>query len=131
MKTLLCLFSAIVFAGCATHSPDGAAQAKVSYPEFASAMLADGFGKADMDGDGSISWEEWQQLDASPDARRHFDALDTNHDGKITINEWKAGLKKSGVSMSLFKQLDTDHDGYLSSSELNHRPVSSLFRLKF
>ena len=131
MKTFLCLLSAIVLAGCATVSSDRATQAKVSYPEFTRTMLADGFGKADMNGDGSISWEEWQQFDPSPDARKHFDALDADHNGKITSNEWKSGLEKSGVSMSLFKQLDTNHDGYLSSSELNHRPVSSLFRLKF
>ena len=131
MKTFLCLLSAIVFAGCATHSSDGAPQAKVAYPEFSHTMLTDGFGKTDTNGDGSITWDEWQQLDASPDARMHFDALDADHNGKITINEWKTGLKKGGVSMSLFKQLDTNQDGYLSPSELNHRPVGSLFRLKF
>lgn len=40
----------------------------------------------DLDGDGFITREEWMGTDAV------FDALDVNHDGKITPQEMEAGL---------------------------------------
>jgi Ca2+-binding EF-hand superfamily protein len=131
MNKLLCLLATLALAGCTTTAPDRDNQAKVSYDEFVRTMRAEGFGKADKNGDGIINWDEWQQLDNSPNARRHFDSLDANSNGKVTADEWKAGLEKTGVSMSLFKQLDTDQSGYLGPSELKRRPVSGLFQLNF
>ena len=40
----------------------------------------------DLDGDGFITREEWAGTDAV------FDALDVNHDGKISPEEMAAGL---------------------------------------
>jgi Ca2+-binding EF-hand superfamily protein len=131
MNKLLYLFAAVTLAGCATNTPDRDNQAKVSYTEFVRAMRTEGFAKADKNGDGKITWEEWQSFDASADARRHFDSLDADNDGKVTADEWKAGLEKTGVSMSLFKQMDTDQDNNLGPSELKRRPVSGLFQLQF
>ncbi len=131
MNKLLCLLAAVMLAGCATNTPDRDNKAKVSYAEFVRTMRAEGFAKTDKNHDGFITWDEWQQLDTSPDARRHFDSLDTDNDGKISADEWKAGLEKTGVSMSLFKQLDTDQSGYLGPTELKQRPVSGLFQLNF
>ncbi len=131
MNKLLCLLAAVGLAGCATNAPDRDNQARVSYTQFVNAMRTEGFAKADKNANGSITWEEWAQFDSTPDARRHFDSLDTNSDGKITPDEWKAGLEKTGVSMSLFKQIDADQDSYLGPSELKRRPVSGLFQLQF
>ncbi|PSF36251.1 transaldolase [Aphanothece hegewaldii CCALA 016] len=47
---------------------------------------ADIFKSYDLDGDGLITREEWLGTDAV------FDALDVNHDGKITAQEMVAGL---------------------------------------
>ncbi|WP_013325338.1 transaldolase [Gloeothece verrucosa] len=44
------------------------------------------FGVYDLDGDGFITREEWAGTDAV------FDALDSNHDGKISADEIAAGL---------------------------------------
>ncbi|MBM3861103.1 MAG: hypothetical protein FJ395_15850 [Verrucomicrobia bacterium] len=131
MNKLLCLLAVIMLAGCATNAPDRDNQAKVSYAEFVRTMRAEGFAKADKNRDGHITWEEWQQFDTSPNARRHFDSLDTARDGKVNADEWKTGLEKTGVTMSLFKQLDADQDNYLGPGELKHRPVSGLFQLQF
>jgi len=131
MNKLLCLLAAVTLAGCATNAPDRDNQARVSYAEFVRTMRAGGFAKADKNSDGSVTWQEWQQFDTSPDTRKHFDSLDTNNDGTLTPDEWKAGLEKTGVSMSLFKQLDADQDGTLGPSELKRRPVSGLFQLQF
>ena len=131
MNKLLCLLAVLTLAGCATNAPDRDNQAKVSYAEFVRTMRAEGFGKADKNRDGVVTWEEWQQFDTTPESRQHFDSLDTDNDGKVTPEEWKAGLEKTGVSMSLFKQLDADQDGYLGPSELKSRPVTGLFQLNF
>jgi Ca2+-binding EF-hand superfamily protein len=114
-----------------TNNPDRDNQARVSYVDFVRVMRTSGFAKADKNGDGDITWEEWQQFDTSPDARKHFDSLDITKDGKIKADEWKIGLEKTGVSMSLFKQIDTDEDSYLGPGELKRRPVSTLFQLQF
>ena len=48
--------------------------------------------RADTDGDGSLS-----RIEATlnmPGLARHFDAIDTNHDGVITIDEMKAVYEK-------------------------------------
>lgn len=131
MKTLLSLAAVLVLAGCATNAPDRDNKARVSYDEFVRTMRAEGFAKADKNGDGSVTWEEWQQFDTTPEARQHFDSLDTNNDGKVNADEWKIGLEKNGVSMSLFKQLDADQNGYLGPNELKRRPISGLFQLQF
>lgn len=131
MNKLLSLFAIVALTGCTTSSPDRDNQARISYDEFIRAMRAQGFENTDKNHDGSITWEEWQQLDTTPQAREHFDSLDTDRDGKINRQEWKAGLEKTGVSMKLFKQLDVDHNGYLGPAEMKQRPVSGLFSIGF
>lgn len=94
-------------------------------------MRARGFDGTDKSRDGTISWEEWQQLDTTSQARQHFDSLDSDNDGKISRAEWKVGLEKEGISMGLFKRLDVNEDGYLGPSELKRQPVSGLFSIGF
>ncbi len=131
MKKTLCFLAVIALAGCTATAPDRDNQAKVSYDEFVRTMRAQGFENTDKNHDGSIAWDEWQQLDAVPQTREHFDSLDTDHDGKLSRQEWKSGLEKAGVSMGLFKRLDADNDGYLGPSELKQRSVSGLFSIGF
>jgi len=131
MNPLRYLLTVLLLAGCATTPPDRDQQARLSYAEFVRSMRTEGFGKADKNGDGRVSWTEWQGFDTTPEARRHFDSLDANSDGVVSEEEWKTGLEKTGVSMSLFKQLDTDEDGTLGPSELRRRPISGLLQIQF
>lgn len=49
------------------------------------------FKKVDTDGDGSISRQEAEKN--APRLAKNFDAVDTNHDGKITPDELRAARK--------------------------------------
>jgi Ca2+-binding EF-hand superfamily protein len=131
MKESLCLVAVLALAGCSTTAPDRDKQAKVSYNEFVETMRVRGVDGTDKNRDGAISWEEWQQLDVTPEARQHFNSLDSDNDGKISRTEWKTGLEKNGISMGLFKRLDVNEDGYLGPSELRKQPVSGLFSIGF
>ena len=54
--------------------------------EIVSHAAEDIFHAYDLDGDGFITREEWAGIDVV------FDALDSDHDGKITVAEMSAGL---------------------------------------
>jgi Ca2+-binding EF-hand superfamily protein len=133
MKTFPAFFVVLVLAGCAinTTAPDRDNARRVSQEEFARIIRSQGFDAVDKNHDGIITWDEWRQFDTTTESREHFDSFDTSRDGKISRDEWKTGLDKTRVSIGLFKQLDADNDGYLGANELKNKPVSGLFQLKF
>jgi hypothetical protein len=54
--------------------------------------------------------------------------LDTNHDGKISLEEWKTsprGQKDASRAEDRFKKLDSNHDGFISLDELKAQPFGS------
>ncbi len=51
--------------------------------------------------------------------------LDTNQDGKISLEEWKASprsQKDPSRAEEMFKKLDTNHDGVITLEELKAHP---------
>ena len=46
---------------------------------------------------------------------RGFDAMDADHDGFVTMDEWKA----AGRRPERFAQIDTDHDGKITREEMH------------
>ena len=50
-----------------------------------------------------------------PGGQRGFEAMDTNNDGVITLDEWKA----AGRREDRFAMLDDNHDGKVTREELS------------
>ncbi|HEY4283667.1 MAG TPA: EF-hand domain-containing protein [Chthoniobacterales bacterium] len=51
--------------------------------------------------------------------------LDTNHDGKISLEEWNASprsKKDPARAEEWFKKMDTNHDGFVTQDELKAHP---------
>jgi hypothetical protein len=46
--------------------------------------------------------------------QRGFDAMDTNHDGFVTLDEWKA----AGRSEARFAEIDVNHTGKITRDDL-------------
>jgi hypothetical protein len=57
-----------------------------------------------------------------------MDKLDTNHDGKISLEEWKnspRGQRNPSRAEEKFNKLDTNHDGSITLDELKMRQSES------
>lgn len=104
---------------------------RVSHDEFLAWMTREGFAHVDVDRNGSISWDEWREFDTSFDARRNFEALDTDRDERISPAEWSCNLGTSGVALRIFASLDVDRDDLLSASELDRSPVAPIVSVGF
>jgi Ca2+-binding EF-hand superfamily protein len=68
--------------------------------------------RADTNGDGMISRQEAAAL---PMISKHFDQIDANHDGQVTVEELKAFHEQQRAAH--WKKVDTDGDGRISRAE--------------
>jgi Ca2+-binding protein (EF-Hand superfamily) len=66
----------------------------------------------DKDGDGRISRDE---AAAAPRLAQHFDAIDTNRDGFLTMDELKAA--RHAMHHAHWARIDTNNDGRISLDE--------------
>jgi Ca2+-binding EF-hand superfamily protein len=96
----LAVASSAAFAAVAAegHGPRGA--------------IAERLKQADTDGNGMLSREEAKAL---PMISKHFDEIDTNHEGQVTAEELRAFHEKRQAER--WKKLDTDGDGRISRAE--------------
>ena len=76
---------------------------------------------ADTNGDGLISRAEAAAL---PRIAQHFDQIDTNKDGQISVEELRAfhAAHAKHRAAAMFKHLDKDGDGKISKAEAAAAP---------
>ncbi|MBA8878204.1 EF-hand domain-containing protein [Phyllobacterium myrsinacearum] len=73
--------------------------------------------KADTNGDGMISLDEYQAA-----ARTRLLKFDTDGDGKLSLEEWlKRPAPKNAKRdpTALFNRIDTNHDGFIDTAEMD------------
>jgi hypothetical protein len=66
--------------------------------------------------DGKLTWDEWN-VPGSGRSKANFDAADTNKDGSLSLDEALAYGRKRGVFKEEFQEADTNHDGYVTREE--------------
>lgn len=149
MKSLAACFAASVLvvlflSGCATTDTQTDSQpvglfetldvnrdGQVTRDEFSQGMKLKVFRAMDRNGDGELTWEEWQKVDKSPQARQHFDAMDTKKKGRITYEEFAQASGAYMDSDDVYVSLDTSHDGMLSRGETTRFQGVKLFTIQF
>ena len=70
----------------------------------------------DTNKDGHITKAEWNPEISSEDAKK-FAVIDSNKDGKVTLDEAKAYARKKGTYTASFDEADTNKDGSISRTE--------------
>lgn len=123
-KLIISALTATLLAGfaLASQASDGAASPdrKARHEEMKAQML-ERLKAADTNGDGVISRDEANA--GLPQLARHFARIDTDKDGRITMQEFEAAMKglhrRHHDAMS---HLDKDRDGLISRDEAQAAP---------
>lgn len=99
------------------HDYDANGDGVVTKEEF-EARSAANFKDADVHHKGAITFDEFQDFARKQMEKRrqemmkhHFDEMDTNHDGKVSAEEFKAASDK------MFNWMDTNHDNKLDAKD--------------
>ena len=68
---------------------------------------------------GGMASAQWQGGQGAPkmSCQERFDALDTNHDGKLTKEEFMAAPHHRGNPEEMFKAMDVNGHGYITKEE--------------
>lgn len=89
---------------------------RLSLAETNKAGLPRLFGRFDLDGNGSVSFEDVRKVE--PDfERKDFDERDLNRDGRVSYAEYEQVIMKKGGLKPWFVQADQDGDGYITTQE--------------
>lgn len=108
----------------------------VSKVEFQDQAFQQAFKQVDANGDGNIDYSEWQKYDSSPGSKKHFDDLDQDRNGDLSLMEFKNGkfsflnpekvlngetkppADQTKNPDEIFNQLDNDQNNLLTDEEI-------------
>ena len=111
------------------HCDQAPASTGLSQPVF---LYERAFRKLDLDTNGAVTLDEWQQLDTSAGPKENFRALDVNRDGQINATEFLSQPPKDSKRYHFFGDTDKTNDGYVSwDRELFQQPGWQLFSIRF
>jgi len=115
----------------AFQSADTNSDGRVSQTEFAGHIKKSTFEKLDTNKDGMITLKEWKAADHSPEAEKHFEAMDKDRSGRISYPEFSDAADWNSSLNDSFKSLDRDRDSNLAPDELTGRPMFRLLSVDF
>ena len=100
-----------------TKISDAAKTEKATKAEKVRQWELTAFKKSDTNGDGGVTKEELGKAPGNrlQGIRDHFDEMDANHDGKVTLEEqdaWTRAQLKAEL-----EQMDANHDGTVTPEE--------------
>jgi len=113
------------------QSADTNSDGRVSQAEFAGLIKKSTFDKLDTDKDGMITLEEWKAVDHSPEAEKNFAVMDKDRNGRISYPEFSDTKDWKNALNDSFKSLDRDRDSNLAPDELSGRPMFRLLSVDF
>lgn len=104
-------------ASCATTDPaDTNRDGVLSVPELESAMVDAIINYSDQNGDGQLTFAEWQAANSQADASL-FHKRDLNGDGKVSRAEAMKSTSDSNLWSRLISKIDLNSDGIIDESE--------------
>ena len=88
--------------------------------------------KLDLNTNGAVTLDEWQQFDTSAGPKENFKALDVDGDWQIKATEFLAQPSKGSKRYHFFGDAGKSNDGYVSwDRELFQQPGWQLFSIRF
>jgi hypothetical protein len=90
------------------------------------------FRTRDLNADGTVSLEEWEQFDKSASAKAAFTALDENRDGQINATEFLTQAPKHSERYHFRGDTDKTDDGFVANDgKAFEQPGWRLFSFHF
>ena len=115
-----------LFAGCQTtqtqpgttrfDKADTNKDGKLSRAEATDYFVTDLFESRDTNHDKKLTWQEWNVPGADVSKAR-FDSRDTNKDGVISLDEALVAGRKDSYFAKAFVAADTNKDGFVTKQE--------------
>ncbi|MDP8218261.1 MAG: hypothetical protein P9M03_06005, partial [Candidatus Theseobacter exili] len=92
--SFLLVFSGLVFCQPDYGKMDANGDGKIVKVEYIDGMKRTTFEKLDKNSDKEITWDEWTQMDNSPDAQKNFQSMDLDNDQKVTYSEFSNSMDR-------------------------------------